>query len=283
MDRKTMFLDMSFADYLDLPGVSQSSLKPMVDLSPAHYRHARDNPRPSTPSQSTGTFTHSLTLEPEALLEHYAVEPTEAFKRDARTAEGKVSKMPASTEAFKKMREDFRLANEGKQIVDQATYETVRDMSHAVWGHDGAAVHLQKASLRERVIHWKDTDTGLGCKGRCDAINTLDHVIVDLKTTADIHKFNLYKWHYDLQAAFYCDGYKAMTGQMPLFYMIVVEASPPYCVQAAVVGRVATIVGRKKYKAAMKRLRQCQEAGEWPGLVSPDEWTIPEWEIQKYL
>ncbi len=282
-EHKSKFLEMPFADYLDLAAVNQSSLKPMITRSPLHYRCERAATAEPRPAQVVGTFTHALCLEPEALIARYVVEPTARFKDEARTKDGGKPKTPANCESFRWMREEFRLANIDKKIVTQDVYDQVAGMSRAVWAHGSAREQLHRAQLRERVMLWTDAETGLRCKARVDAVNIDEHVIADLKTTADIFTFGLQKWQYDVQAAFHADGYEQITGRKPAFYLIAVESQPPYCVRAAFVGRVALMIGRRKYKQALRDLALCQQRDEWPGPADPGEWSLPDWEISKYL
>ncbi len=282
-DSKPRFLNMPFDEYLDLPGVTQSSLKPLIAKTPLHYRLNQETRREPTASQSTGTFAHSLTLEPTTVLERYVVEPTERFKREARTKEGRIPASPTSTDSFRVMREQFQLDNHEKEIVTQDVFDRVKSVTEAIWASASARELLHQARFREVVLHWADKESGLECKSRCDGIDTIGHVIVDLKTTADIYRFDLLKFGYDVQAAFCSDGYEAMTSVKPLFYIIAVETEPPYCVRVAPVGRVAIMVGRAKYKKALATLVECMKKNEWPGPADPDEWSLPEYEIAKYL
>ena len=73
---------------------------------------------------------------------------------------------------------------------------------------------------------------------------------------------------YDVQAAFYCDGWRAIQGREPkAFLFIAVEKSPPFdvVIHEIELDSPEMELGRSKYRAALDRLRDCIETDEWPG------------------
>ena len=87
-DKKTKIIkDLSFEEYRELPAMSQSSLK-MVLQSPAHFKYFTENPRAETPALVFGGVAHTVILEPEKLYNDFFVMP----KIDGRTKAGKAEK-----------------------------------------------------------------------------------------------------------------------------------------------------------------------------------------------
>ena len=92
--------------------------------------------------------------------------------------------------------------------------------------------------------------------------------IVDVKTCTDASAEGFARsiatLGYDLQAAFYQDGIKAITGRTLPFYFIAVEKDAP---QAATVYRASEAVidvGRAKYRGALQLLQWCRTNNRWP-------------------
>ena len=280
---KSPFQQMSFKDYRAIDAVNQSSLKWIANESPKHYRWYKDNPGSETRSQGLGTLAHSLTLEPEVMLDTYIVMPTEQFEAEARTQEGEVPRSPRATTDYKSRCKQFREENPGKIIIERPDYELIKNLSREIWRHEEASVSLARARHRESVITWIDKDSGLRCKARLDAVDDSRDEINDINTTQDILKFSFGKFCYDIQAAFYIDGYETEVGRKPKFRMTVGETKPPYCVQSTFVSDATIAAGRARYRRALLQLRECLETNHWPGPKDPQSWTLSDWEINKHL
>ena len=83
-----------FGNYRAAAGVNVSSLKEF-NRSPLHFKHARENPKPTTSAMSLGTAAHCATLEPERFAAEFvtwtggrrAGKEWESFKTDADAAQ----------------------------------------------------------------------------------------------------------------------------------------------------------------------------------------------------
>lgn len=116
---------------------------------------------------------------------------------------------------------------------------------------------------------WEDNETGLLCKARPDFKPDGQSVLVDLKSTEDVvyeaiqrisHRF---KYHW--QAAFYIDGWKAITGEsIEKFVFIFVEREPPYAVEVFRMDDDDIQLGRAEYRAALDLYVECKENNHWP-------------------
>lgn len=93
--------------------------------------------------------------------------------------------------------------------------------------------------------------------------------ILDVKSTRDasITGFSrdIGKYGYDVQAAFYIDGIKAVTGLELPFYFVPIEKDGPHEVAMYRASDDMVATGRKKYRAALELLQWCREKGEYPG------------------
>lgn len=233
--------------------------------SPAHLREYLDHPHLPTPAMAFGTAVHTFVLEPE----HFADEFVAAEKFDRRTKEGK--------EAAAR----FEEAHQGKTLIASENMATLTLIRAAVHSHQGAARLLRQGDA-ELSAFWIDPETGLGCKCRPDWFNGA--AIVDLKTCTDASSGGFSRsiatFGYDIQAAFYVDGIKAVTGMELPFLFVAVEKEAPHAVAVYRADPQIIEVGRKKYRAALQLLKWCQESGSWPAYQPGGEVemiSLPRW------
>jgi hypothetical protein len=122
----------------------------------------------------------------------------------------------------------------------------------------------------ERSIYWLDEATGLTCKARLDLM--VRHVTVDLKTTDDARpeafSRQADRLGYDLQAAFYLRGRRALEPNLPAtpFVFIAAELNDPFEPQVHVADPEDFVAyGEAKVVQTMRVVAQCQQAGRYPG------------------
>ncbi|MDR9060660.1 PD-(D/E)XK nuclease-like domain-containing protein [Burkholderia multivorans] len=241
--------------------------------SPAHYREYVTNPPSPTPAMQLGTAFHVALLEPDRLGETFVVAP----KFDRRTKEGK-----AAAEAWE-------AENAGKTPLTADQMAAIEQMVVSVRSHQGAA-NLLASGMAEMSGFWTDPDTGIQCKCRPDWVVTMEDrpdwitAIVDVKTcrdaSADGFARAIATLGYDVQAAFYQDGLKALTGRSVPFYYIAVETEPPFAVAAYKASDEMIEVGRTKYRGALQLLKWCRENDRWPGYQPNGEIetvNLPRW------
>jgi len=247
---------MSIDEYNQLRAVNYSTLKHMRK-SPLAYRYACDHHSEPTLAMLKGTATHVLTLEPENFDKHIA-----EWEGDRRG----------------KAWEAFRDANSTRAILRTSELAESRAMASAVRSDPYAMRYLTAPGRAAEVpMVWTDPGTGLKCKGRADLICTIDDQpqVVGLKTTRDIAEtafmWQAFRLGYHLQWAFYHDGYQAIHGHAPRMVEIVVESSPPHECVVYVIPDDVLAVGRDEYRALLSRVRECLDAGSWPGLGAEGE------------
>ena len=158
---------------------------------------------------------HTYILEQDRFADEFVV----AEKFDRRTKEGK--------EAAAR----FEEANHGKIVITSEEMATLSLVQRAVFAHQGAA-RLLSTGDAELSAFWRDAETGLSCKCRPDWFN--GEAIVDLKTCLDASSGgfarSIANFGYDIQAAYYVDGIKAVTGMELPFLFIAVEKEAPHAV-----------------------------------------------------
>lgn len=180
---------------------------------------ARTSPEPEpSPEQVIGTALHCLVLLGTIEFERrYCVAP----HCDRRTKEGKIAW------------EMFLAENQGKVAMKSDQMVAVTGMAESIWKHPIAGPMIEKSGERELAVTW-ESDHDMPCKCRFDLI-TSDEKVADIKTASDPYPTwwpsHCRKLGYDLQAAFYADGFEELTGFGLLpenFFWIVVGSSPPF-------------------------------------------------------
>lgn len=266
---KQIINGMSFDDYRRHPSVANSDLT-QIAKSPAHYQFYKTNPQDETDAMIFGRALHKLLLEPEKFDTEFVYAP----EFNMRTKDGKAALDAFTTE------------NKGKQVLFSKDKEELGGIVKSINDNSFVRNILNMRSVREVSIFWTDKETGVECKGRPDLILTEEHIIVDLKSSrdagADYFAKALYEFRYFTQAAFYSDGYEAITGHIPQFCFIVFEKEPPYACAVYLIDQRAIHTGREVYKRNLATYKKCTETGIWEGypkrVIDID---MPEWVYKK--
>jgi exodeoxyribonuclease VIII len=246
--------ELSFDDYLKSDGISNSALKYLLK-APKLFKYfiLEDNQQSDTPSMQIGRAFHTLVLEPHLFKDNYYVTP-------------KIRKSGASWE---KLQEEAQ----GKSILWEEDYNTLKEMEKSLRNEKDIQAFLEDTET-EVSMFWTKNIGGkeVNCRGRVDAVKKFgDKVaLIDLKTTTDASNGafprQVFNMHYDMQAAYYMDGYKAITGKMPeLFIFIAIEKNPPYLPQIYyITSGDDTIEGaREEYTEALVNYVQCEKEDNW--------------------
>ncbi len=259
-----IYRDMSFADYLAIDAVNNSSLKAMA-TSAKTYKHNLTHGREGSSAMLVGRMAHTGTLERKQLLKEYAIYP------------GKVRRG--------KQYDAFAAVNPGKTIVLESEWDKAAGIADAVMANDEAR-NLLVGTDTEVSIVWRHEASDTLCKARLDADCATS--IVDLKSTrhATPRAFanDAAKLYYHVQAAFYADAYAAATGKRKPFRFIAAQSSPPHEVAVYRVSDRLLAAGRKLYEAWLNQLWLCREHNEWPGVATQPlelEDYFPAWALPK--
>lgn len=169
-------------------------------------------PRSKSDVADIGNATHAALLEPDVFARDYVKMPD----FDLRTNAGKLS------------RDGFisGMDQSKKNVLTHDDYEMVIGMRDSALAHPIINQLLTSKGESEVSIFF-DVD-GVKCKCRPDRIVDPSvfnqHIIVDVKTCADVSKFNFSArdYRYDVQAYWYMKGYAQLTGHKPRFLFAVV-------------------------------------------------------------
>ena len=245
-----LIADMDFQKYLDLPEYMHSSDLKLLQQSVNHWLSKRDYPE--TKALLLGSLGHTMILEMNKLTERYLVMP----KVDARTKSGKEQKMLAQEQAN----------NEGKILISQD------DFTQALGWRDNiqndpvtSNVFINSRGQNEVSGFFKHPDFD-DIKGafRVDKLLEEEKIAIDLKIMLSAHPFafmsSVKKFRYDIQAAWYIDGLKAITGDDYDFLFVVCEKTNPFNVQTYRLSDETLETARGDIRAIIKKYKEYQTA-----------------------
>jgi len=259
-----------FDEYLSGPEwcdmLNGSSLK-HLRRSAAHYLASKENPTKPTAAMTLGTLIHSAVLEPDKFAAETIVMPEGIDRR---------------TKAGKEAAAEFEARAEGKTIltVDQDAICT-GIINSLFSGRHETARKLLEGGKPEVSFAWEDAMTGQMSKCRVDWLRS-DNIMVELKSTEDAsHKAFMRQCanlDYDLSAAWYRGGVKAVTGEKMDYVFVVVETSAPFEVAVYMPDDAFFENGKAKIRQALETYMKACESGIFAGYADEvTELELPPW------
>lgn len=263
-----IYENVTYPEYFAWGAINQSRLM-LMKKSAAHLKWAFDNERKPSEAFDTGHAIHSLVLEPEQFNNRYLL----GIDGDGRTKEVK--------EARAKLEE---LAN-GRGILKPSEWDDAVRIAKAVNAHPKAREYLN-SSRRELSIVWVDEPTKLLCKARIDGHSRKGGILSDLKSTIDasVESFakSIFNFNYYNQAAFYCEGLRALDQEVNHFVFLAVEKTGPFGVGVYRLDEDVLSLGRRENADLMRKYATCAAKDEWPCYSQlVQDIGMPGWAIQK--
>jgi len=269
--------DEYHADPVVVPSLSRSTILDLIFKSPFHawFSHPHLNPN-FIPEESNGKFdlgsaAHSLLLEG---IDNAAVIEAE----DWRTKDAKAAREEARKEGkFPLLKKQY---GEVREMVLAAT-DAILDCSELL------IKNLETEGDPEQSFIWEEE--GAWFRVRPDWIRADDSLILDYKTTqgsanpADLDR-HIVSMGYDVQAALYVRGVKAVTGKSPKFIFVWQECQPPYLCSFNALSPAFLEMARQKVDYGIFLWRECMKKNEWPGYPNrvafqePPVWALNAWE-----
>lgn len=227
------FSDISAEEYFSIKALNSSSLK-LGDSSPYHIDCAVKSIRELDENGEVieeedkkhfviGGAYHALIFEPELFESRYIVFDRSKMPqpdKDFRTKENKEWKKVIENEADRT----------NKKLIDSKEYYKLKRMRDGLLKRTSVRNIIESRGKHEHTMIWKHSEFGINCKGRIDKL--LPNAIIDIKTAQKCskkefsHAWSGYK--YDFQAAFYHEGYKALTGKDIMIVYVLQEKTYPY-------------------------------------------------------
>lgn len=252
---------MTEQEYRAADGINKSTLWEMRK-SPAHYKYLLDHPIADTAALHFGRALHSAALTPTAYKRDFQIAPV-------------IDKRSKTYAAWKESLPD------GMEVVSMDEAQTIREMVRAIRKNKDA-MNLLRGTRREVPLFWTDTDTGLLCKCRIDALSS--SAAIDLKTTTDASgrafQRDAFKYGYHVQAAHYLNGIEAVKGKRPEWYFITIEKAAPYVIHIFRASEQFIEYGEYMRNELLEAVKRCTESGNWAGYTM-NELDAPEWAIEE--
>jgi hypothetical protein len=270
--------DLPAADYhadpCAAPSLSAGVAHVLLSQSPWHAWtcHPRLNPahqRDHAEHFDVGTAVHGYLLEGDA---DYVIVEAEDWR----------------TKAARIARAEAWIA--GKTPLLAAQWAAVQAMGVAV--RRQLAAHEAPIPLTggrpEQTLVWQED--GVWLRARLDWLRDDRRGVDDLKSTGgSAHpvvwtRSALFANGYDLQAALYIRGVKAVFRVEPEFRFVVVETEPPHAVSVIGLGPEAMALAQRKVTRAIALWRECLARDVWPGYPTRTCWAdLPPWEATRWL
>lgn len=181
-------------------------------------------------------------------------------------------------------RED-RIASlyDGKTVLKQDELDILSGILTQIAAHAGAS-KLLRFGTSEQSLFWTDPETGVKCKIRIDRVVEDETgriiAILDAKAARDASKEGFRKaveqYGYDVQAAYYSDGFKETFGYEVPFLFLAAENEFPCAIALYKASAEMIETGRKKARAGLLIKQWCEENQSWPGYQTGDEEDIEE-------
>ena len=252
------------------PDVSKSQLD-TLDLSPAIFyaRHRDPNrPEPVTKAgQLEGNLAHCAVLEPDEFESRYVVGPS----------------VNRNTKVWK----EFVEANPNRIAIQSDQYEAAIRQAVSVRALPEIGEALANGTA-EVSAFWIDEETGVKCRCRPDFVHPVRDnavLLLDVKTFSSAapseFRRQVARKRYDVQAAFYSDGYEKASGMEVLgFIFLAIETEYPFAANAFMLDDDSLEAGRQKYRKNLRTYAECERTNTWPGYSTGiDIIRLPQWAL----
>ncbi|WP_440617801.1 PD-(D/E)XK nuclease-like domain-containing protein [Cysteiniphilum sp. 6C5] len=242
--------NLSNEEYHASDPISSSNCKDLL-ISPWLFNYKRQNQMEPTPAMKFGTLFHSLVLEPKTFDDEYVV--ADIPKRNTKQGKADYQELIETVGA--------------RQLVSTDDFLQAQEMRHNLAKNELVRT-LLSGGIAEKSVFWVDEASKVNCKARADYINLEEGYIVDLKTTSSLaddinFSFTTRKYHYDLSASFYVDGFKQATGKEFDFYFIAIETNAPFNYGIYKLSSGLIEQGRGKYSQALEVFAKARERGNF--------------------
>lgn len=263
--RRHELCDMPWSEYLTYPALNCSTICAGTK-SMLHLKHAWDHGNKDTPAKQWGRMVHCLLLEPTDFENRYW-----EWAGDRR---GKV---------YYAYRDRAEAAGaEVAKASGQYSLQSAQDAAESFLSDDRVQ-ELISAGQGEQTVLTCEGD--IQCRGQIDWVSTSQHVMVDLKTAADIgpEKFgkSFFNFHYDMKLGMYRRWLQAVTCDQWPVEVIVLESTPPHDVAVIPVPDAVLDAGVDKAIQLIWRVKTAIDDNQWPGMARnrPMDLVVPYYEM----
>lgn len=223
--------NMNYDEYRNHNFLAKSDLD-LININPSMYSWKKNAPKVKSKNKSLdfGTLFHKCVLENEEYNSEYV---KTLYWKDSQTSLELLDKWGVNVEEG--LKEPDIVKHFEKAVSKGLCGYTLEDIDKCASMQQSLKAHPYYEELfysgESEVSYFvKDFNSSLGCKCRVDFINNDRNIIIDLKTTsrpAELDK-SIIQYRYDVQASFYIDVVKAVTGIDYRFIFCFVSTSVLY-------------------------------------------------------
>lgn len=268
--------DITFKQYLDLPGFNSSLLKG-YSVNPRHGFFKQTKAFKDSRAMNIGSLAHALILEGEEALQKLIDTEyiTDGFPINEKTGKP----FGESTAKWLDWKDSQPV---GTKVMLPDDLQHIKDLCQAVCDHPVASNLLSRCSFKETAITWKCHYTGEMMKALLDGFGK--GVSADLKTfarqlTMSALERVMYNFKYHLQFSMYRDGLEANNYETE-FYAIFVQSTDEHDVACCRISDSAMEQGRSDYIKAIANFHLARQSrvktGSFPNIV---DLGIPSWSL----
>lgn len=272
--------DVSWADYLGIKRMNPSTLVHGCH-SMRRLKRYIDGQRKETPEMVLGVAMHTLLLEPEEFEARHCKMPDFHLDPGNVKVNGEQTESKAS-KYYKARVAEFTTANQGKSIIGQYQYDTLLYAIESIRSRPHLSRLIDSCS-REQTI--EQDLLGVPFKGRVDLIKK--GLIVDLKSTANCHKFAFGRvfsnQKYDFKLAIYRELYRSQYQEDCKVGIICAEIDGDFDCCYVPVPPIVLDNAMEKVVRVLCEYQKCVASGVWPGVDGGKEeyeLAIPNWAME---
>lgn len=262
-------IDQYHSDCCSEPSISSSGLRIIETKTPAHYwsgSYLNPNRIAEEPKETFdfGRAAHVLLLGEAGFRKQFSVRPDKWS--DWRTNDAKA------------WRDGERSA--GRTVLTSEQIASIQGIASSLAAHP-LARDLLRGHVEQSLI-FKDKATGVFLKSRPDVLSVADHMVVDLKTTADASPEAVQRavqnYAYDMQGALVGMAMKAVLEvEMTAFALVFVEKTAPFAVNVVEVDMEWIAYARRRLRRSINTFSACIKSGIFPGYEGERVIYMPEW------
>lgn len=271
----TISAERYHADPCEVPSLSSSIAKILIDQSPLHAwtAHPRLNPNYVAEEKEAfdiGSAAHALLLEGQ---DRMVIVKADDWR----------------TKIAREARDQARA--EGKHPVLEAKYQDVMKMRDVAVRAIAECADLSGLTLAdgksEQVIVWEDLG-GVVCRARIDFLANGEIVILDYKSTTDAapRAFNrqIARMGYHYQDEFYSRGVEKVFGRRPKFIFLAQETTAPHACSFHGCAPSLKAIAEQDVGYAIRTWGGCLAANRWPAHAQRIHWAeaMP-WQMNEHM
>lgn len=288
----TITHNMPFKEYCDLPGINSHSI--MKGVFPLTIKHMvaemANNSEVDKKDWKLGRAIHTKILEPDTFDQQWKVSLPCAgvFGHNAKKANEVCGRYSTYYDGIKwYCGQHCGEAQLVRDCIDESELTRVRSVEQEL-KQVGHLAQFRRKGWSEVVIQFDLY--GHQCKARLDRLPEDMSLVIDLKKVkpgkANHEAFSKQAADlcYHVQAWFYCEAVKAISGSYPSFMWVIVEDDIPHCVNSIMASNLDLKVGRHLGATVLKQLTDLTEKGICRGYIDRRIPTgvLPKWYCDRY-